>query len=345
MSSRIEIGLFVPPRPRHEVAPVLGPQALAGIQEVLVNLLGIEQIGQPVVLGGVKIGQEKILTLQTRDPVLEELHLEMNRDLLRSRAVQPAVTVGKNLARPCGVSGARGGFAEGPERPVGPVAEAENRLGERLLQGLGAVVLVQHEALRPVRWRHRGLAVADEDPAGDLATDRLHQEDSPLLQKERHVVLLDRQVGDRVAGGGVDPGLVEGVEDLLAVTGEVEAGRRARRRSRRCGAGLWGGWRLGRGRGRARDRQRAVRAHRGRGAGCPGRDDEEREGEHTRPDGRSERGRHVNLPALWRTGSGGRTVPPRSDDLITAVARRPPGGVAGPGQAIRRTIVLRGSVD
>ena len=154
-------------------------------------------------------------------------------------AIEPAVAIPQDLRRVVRVATRRRtAFAQSADRPVGAVRESEHRLGERLLQRLGAVVLVQHEPLRPVRRRYGRLAVADERRAGHLAADRLHQEDRSLFQQKGHGVLLDRQVGDRVGGGGVETGLIESLEDVLAVAGEVEADRADRgrwpsRRSRR----------------------------------------------------------------------------------------------------------------
>ena len=64
VTRRVEVGLLVPLRPRYQVAPSLGAQGLAGVEDILVNVLGIEQICQPVMLCRVEIGQKEVLPLE-----------------------------------------------------------------------------------------------------------------------------------------------------------------------------------------------------------------------------------------------------------------------------------------
>ena len=266
----IVLGSLVPLGPRDQVTPPLGSQRRAALETVFVEPFRIVRVGHPVVLGRVEVGKEEIQTLQAGDPVLQELHLELQT----SRAVEPPVSLAEDLggARQHRRIG-RPVFAHRPYQPVASVAEAEHRFGKWLLQRFCPIVLVEHEALCLVGRRHGRLAVADERATGDLAADRLHQQHRSLLEQQRHRVFLDDQVADSVRGGSIETGGIERLEDLLALAGEIEPSR--------CG-GL--GRRLGPGRASTGENLQRPEGRQPEGQ------DEDRA-----PGKRTGRGRHLNL--------------------------------------------------
>ena len=123
-------GSLMPLDPRDEIASPLRAQGCAGDDGVFVKALGIVRIGQPVVLGRMEVGDEEVLPLQPGNSIFQELHLKLEFP----RAVEPAVAVLEDLF--CAIAFGTGlaRLAQGAHRLVRPVAEAEHRLGERLLQ-------------------------------------------------------------------------------------------------------------------------------------------------------------------------------------------------------------------